>query len=67
MAVHLVDHGLSLRMCRYQSKNMEVDIKMISSESFFKSHISLSSISALIQSKTFLRPLSQKNKNVRPF
>ena len=44
---------------------MEADIKMISSECFF-SQILIHSISALIQLKTFLRPLSQKCQNLRP-
>ena len=46
-------------MYRYQSKDMEVDIKIISSESFLNM-----TISALIHFKTFLRPLSQKCQNL---
>ena len=54
-------------MCQYQIKIMEVDIKIISSESFLNLTFFKSFISALIQFKTFLRPLSQKCQNLIPF
>ena len=54
-------------MCQYQSKNMEVDIKIISFESFLNLTFFNRSVSALIQFKTFLRPLSQNCQNLRPF
>ena len=54
-------------MCQYQSKNMEVDIKIISSTSFLNLTFLNHSISALIQFKTFFKTSFSKMPKFKTF